>query len=215
MEVDQDLERITGYMRGIMTGDRLRLDAIERREMEALRRRPLADFLAELAAARLKIRGARGNEIRDVLDLLASVMTQYGVSKAELARRSLISRGHIGNLFKDGGDPRPTMETTVRIAVALEYPLSVVAHDNRGDDADVSPPRSSSPQPKKSASDSSSRTAEPTPASPRAASVPEPRPPQRTYREGFIKGSILGAVGTAVVGVLVFLGFGAKKGGAR
>lgn len=214
MEVDQDLERITGYVRGIITGDRLRLDVIERREMEALSRRPLADFLAELAAARLKIRGARGNEIRDVLDLLASVMTQNGVSKAELARRSLVSRGHIINLFKDGGDPRPTMETTVRIAVALEYPLSVVAHDNHGDDADVSPPRSS-PLPKRSPSDSSSRTTEPTPVSPRAASVPEPLPPQRTYREGFIKGSILGAVGAAVVGALVFLGVGSKKGGTR
>lgn len=138
MEVDQDLKRITDYVRGLITGDIPRLDAIDRRAMEDLRRRSLASFLAELDAARLKIRGAGGNEVGDVLELLASVMTQSDISRTELSRRSGVSRGHIVEIFREGAEPRPTIETILRLAVGLEYPLAVVARDNLGDDVDVS-----------------------------------------------------------------------------
>lgn len=183
MEVDQDLKRLTDYVRGLITGDSPRLDAIDRREMENLRRRPLASFLAELDAARLKIRGAGGNDVGDVLDLLASVMTQSDISKAELSRRSGVSRSHIIELFREGADPRPTIETTLRLAVGLEYPLAVVARDNLGDDVEVS--------------------------------VEGARRAERTYRDGFILGALIGAAGTAAAGVLVFLGLRSSKGGAR
>lgn len=69
----EDLDQLTGYVRGLITGNRPRLDVIDTRAMEALRRRPLPEFLAELDAAELQLRGARGNEVGDVLDLLASI----------------------------------------------------------------------------------------------------------------------------------------------
>nr|WP_263429212.1 helix-turn-helix transcriptional regulator [Nannocystis pusilla] len=108
----------------MIRGERPDIDVVTARALEALRRQPLAVFLAELAASGCKIRSARGNTSGDVIDLLEQVRVQTGVSKQELSRRSGVSRGHIIALLGDGANP--TLQTIVRLAIGLGFPLEVV-----------------------------------------------------------------------------------------
>ena len=101
--------------------------------MEVLRREPLHAWLLRLARAGCKVRGARGNSVREVIELLAQVHSQSGISQVELARRAGISRGRLGELFGPT-ETRPLMETIVRIAVGLNFPLEVVAQGEHLDD---------------------------------------------------------------------------------
>lgn len=140
MDVERELERVTTYVRGLITGRGADFDVIDRREIEAARKRPLADLLAELEREGLKIRGTRGNRVEEVLDLFEAVRTQTDVSKAALAQRSGISRGHLSELF-GGRAPRPTLDTAVRLAVALDYPLAIVDGESKGDDVEPPPRR--------------------------------------------------------------------------
>lgn len=137
MDVERELERMTTYVRGMITGLEGDFDVIDRRELDAARKQPLASLLSVLERAGLKIRGARGNRVEDVLDLFEAVRTQSEISKSALAQRSGISRGHIGELLR-GGAPRPTLDTAIRLAVALDYPLAVVDAEVREDD--IQPP---------------------------------------------------------------------------
>lgn len=140
MDVERELERVTTFVRGLLTGHGSEFDVIDRREIEAARKRPLADLLAELERDGLKIRGTRGNRVEDVLDLFEAVRTQMEVSKAALAQLAGISRGHVSELF-NGAASRPTLDTVIRLSVALDYPLSIVDADSRGDDVEPPPRR--------------------------------------------------------------------------
>lgn len=126
MQCDGEIELLTRYVRGVVTGPRARLDAVDEKTVESLRREPLHAWLLRLARAGCKVRGARGNSVREVLDLLEQVMNQMGVTKQELARRSGVSRQRLTELFSPV-ESRPMLETIVRIAVGLGFPLEVVA----------------------------------------------------------------------------------------
>ncbi|WAS95023.1 helix-turn-helix domain-containing protein [Nannocystis punicea] len=122
---EEGFKTLMEYVRGMIRGERPDIDVVTARALEALRRQPLAVLLAELAASNCKIRGARGNTSGDVLDLLEQVRVQTGVSKQELSRRSGVSRGHIIALLGDSANP--TLETIVRLAIGLGFPLEVVS----------------------------------------------------------------------------------------
>lgn len=135
MRCDGELELLTRFIRGVVTGPRAKLDGIDEKSVESLRREPLHAWLLRVARAGCKVRGTRGNSVREVLDLLAQVMNQMGLSKQELARRSGVSRGHLTELF-GANESRPMMETIVRIAVGLNFPIEVVSDgDEHLDDA--------------------------------------------------------------------------------
>jgi transcriptional regulator with XRE-family HTH domain len=77
---------------------------------------------------------------RDVIELIESVRVGMEMTKLELARRSGVSRGHVQELLADP-DPRPHVETVVRLAVGLDYPLEIVGvKEERFDDADPAMP---------------------------------------------------------------------------
>lgn len=134
MQCDGEIELLTRYVRGVVTGPRARLDAVDEKVVESLRREPLHAWLLKLARAGCKVRGARGNSVREVLDLLEQVMNQTGVTKQELARRSGVSRQRLTELFSPI-ESRPQLETIVRIAVGLDFPLEVVTErDEQLDD---------------------------------------------------------------------------------
>lgn len=135
MGCDGEIELLTRYIRGVVTGPRARLDGIDEKTVESLRREPVHAWLLRLARAGCKVRGARGNSVREVLDLLDDVMNQMGVTTQELARRSGVSRQRLTELFGPK-ESRPMLETIVRIAVGLNFPLEVVAEgEERLDDA--------------------------------------------------------------------------------
>lgn len=136
MQCDGEIELLTRYVRGVVTGPRARLDAVDEKTVESLRREPLHAWLLKLARAGCKVRGSRGNTVREVLDLLEQVMNQTGVTKQELARRSGVSRQRITEIFGPN-ESRPMLETIVRIAVGLGFPLEVVAE--RGEQLDDGP----------------------------------------------------------------------------
>ncbi|WAS91925.1 helix-turn-helix domain-containing protein [Nannocystis punicea] len=125
MMSEAGFKTLTEYVRGVIRGERLDIDMVTARMLEGLRRQPLAVFLAELEASKCKLRGARGNTLVDVIDLLEQVRVQTGVSKQELSRRSGVSRGHIIALL--GDDANPMLETIVRLAIGLDFPLEVVS----------------------------------------------------------------------------------------
>ncbi len=133
MQYMGEIELLTRYVRGVVAGPRIQLDAVDEQAVEALRREPLHAWLLRVARAGCKVRGARGNSVREVIDLLAQVHSQSGISQVELARRAGISRGRLGELFGPS-ETRPLMETIVRIAVGLDFPLEVVAHGEHLDD---------------------------------------------------------------------------------
>ena len=133
MQNTREIELLTRYVRGVVAGPRIQLDAPDEQAVEALRREPLHAWLLRVARAGCRVRGARGNSVREVLDLLAQVRSQSGISQVELARRAGISRGRLGELFGPT-ESRPLMETIVRIAVGLDFPLEVVAEGDHLDD---------------------------------------------------------------------------------
>lgn len=138
MNIERDIARLTKHVQGKLTGDIEDGDEIDRREVSALRRVPIKIILLMLETERRKIRGARGNAPRDVLELLDQVRRQLGVSKQELARRSGVSRGHIAEMIRSS-DPRPTLETVVRLAAGLDFALEIIPieSDDVYDDADI------------------------------------------------------------------------------
>lgn len=143
MQCDGEIELLTRYVRGVVTGPRARLDAVDEKAVESLRREPLHAWLLRVARAGCRVRGARGNSVREVLDLLEQVMNQTGVTKQELARRSGVSRQRLTELFGPT-ESRPILETIVRIAVGLGFPLEVVAE--RGEQLDDGPTEASGAQ---------------------------------------------------------------------
>jgi transcriptional regulator with XRE-family HTH domain len=128
MQCGGELELLTKFVRGVVIGPRVNLDAVDEKAVEALRREPLHAWLLKVARSGCKVRGAQDNSVREVLELLEQVRSQSGISKQELARRSGVSRGHLSELF-GLTESRPVMETIVRIAVGLDFPLEVVAQD--------------------------------------------------------------------------------------
>ncbi len=82
----------------------------------------LQAVLSGLVARGARIRGARGNGARDVLDLLEAVRTQRGMSKSELARRAGIARQHLHELLRAPA-PNPNLGTIMRLAAVLDFPL--------------------------------------------------------------------------------------------
>ena len=133
MQYVGEIELLTRYVRGVVAGPRIQLDAVDEPAVEVLRREPLHAWLLRIARAGCKVRGARGNSVREVIELLAQVHSQSGISQVELARRAGISRGRLGELFGPT-ETRPLMETIVRIAVGLNFPLEVVAQGEHLDD---------------------------------------------------------------------------------
>lgn len=125
-DCEGELELLTRYIRGVVTGPRAQLDLVDEKSVEVLRREPLHAWLLKIARSGCKIRGARGNSVKEVLALLEDARSQYGISKTELSRRSGVSRGHLAEMF-GRIEPRPVMETIVRLAVGLGFPLEVVA----------------------------------------------------------------------------------------
>ncbi len=136
MRCEAEMARLTKYLRGFISGERLEVDVIDARELEALRRQPLRDWLGGVANSGCRIRGARGMRPRDVIELLEQVRNQLGLSKQELALRSGVSRGHLGTLLT-AADPNPNLETVVRLALGLGFALEVVDREDADfDDAE-------------------------------------------------------------------------------
>ena len=124
--VDQDeLNRITRYIRGFITGRREDFDVIDLRALDALRRRSLASVLSEYHEEDLQVRGVDGNTTRDAMALMESIREDLGLSLNELSRRSGISRGHVGALLSNSAK-NPTLESLVRLSIALECPIELV-----------------------------------------------------------------------------------------
>jgi transcriptional regulator with XRE-family HTH domain len=136
MRCEAEMARLTEYIRGFISGERIEVDVIDERELDALRRQPLRDWLGVVADSGCRIRGARGTTPRDIIDLLEQVRTQSGLTKLELASRSGVSRGHLSTLLT-ATDPNPTLETVVRIALGLGFALEVLDRDDAAfDDAE-------------------------------------------------------------------------------
>lgn len=144
MRCDDEIELLTRYVRGVVMGPRAKLDAIDEKAVASLRREPLHAWLLRLAEARCKLRGTRGNSVREVLHLLEQMMNQIGVTKQELARRSGVSRQRLTELFGPI-ESRPLLETIVRIAVGLDFPLEIIAEDE--EDLDDGPATETTPPP--------------------------------------------------------------------
>ncbi len=140
MNCNGELERLTGYVRSVVTGVQVEYDVIDQRAIQAVLRQPLYMWLLKLTEAGCKIRGTRGNSPRDLLDLIEQVRAGMRMSKQDLSRRSGVSRGHVNELLADP-DPRPLVETVVRLAVGLDFPLEVVgAKEQRFDDGETTMP---------------------------------------------------------------------------
>lgn len=136
MNCNGEMQQLMGYVRSVVTGAEAEFDVIDQRAIKTTLRQPLYVWLLKLAEAGCKVRGARGNTPRDVLELIEQVRVGLDISKVELARRSGVSRGHVYELLGNQ-DPRPLVETVVRLAVGLDFPLEVVEiMDRRTDDAD-------------------------------------------------------------------------------
>lgn len=137
MRCDAELQKLTRYIHGFISGYRMEVDVIDARELDALRKQPLAEWLGMVSQSGCRIRGARGETARDIIELLENVRVQLGLSKQELARRSGLSRGHLSILLT-APDPNPTLETVVRLALGLGFALQVVdAEDRQFDDAEA------------------------------------------------------------------------------
>ena len=144
MNCSGEMQQLMGYVRSTVAGAPVEFDVIDQRAIKAVLRQPLDTWLLKLSLAGCKIRGARGNMPRDVLALIEAVRVGLDMSKQELARRAGVSRGHVHELLADP-DPRPHMETVVRLAVGLDHLLEVVSiKEDRLDDADPVMPGSES-----------------------------------------------------------------------
>ena len=140
MNCNGEMQQLMGYVRSVVTGAETDFDVIDQRAIKTTLKQPLYMWLLRLAEAGCKIRGARGNTPRDVLELIEQVRVGVGISKLELAKRSGVSRGHVYELLGNP-DPRPLVETIVRLAVGLDFPLEVVdLKDRHIDDADPEMP---------------------------------------------------------------------------
>lgn len=125
--VDQDeLNHVTSYIRGFITGRRAEFDVIDTRILDALRRRPLAEVLSEYQKANIQIGATRGNTPEDVMDLMESIRERRGLSKKEVSERAGISRGHVRALLTKTAH-NPTLESLIRLSIALEWPIELVA----------------------------------------------------------------------------------------
>lgn len=144
MHCSGDIQKMMGYVRSTVAGAPVEFDVIDQRAIKAVLRQPLETWLLKLSLSGCKIRGTKGNLPRDVLALIEAVRVGMDMSKQELARRSGVSRGHVHELLADP-DPRPHVETVVRLAVGLDHVLEVVGiKEDRLDDADPVMPRSES-----------------------------------------------------------------------
>lgn len=85
----------------------------------------LKQFLAECASAGLKIRGARGNRVKDVIDLLEAVRKQQGISLRDLYDKSGVAKSYYQNL-KDSERANPSLEVVIRLAMALDFEFELV-----------------------------------------------------------------------------------------
>ena len=140
----REIQQLMGYVRSTVAGAPVEFDVIDQRAIKAVLRQPLDSWLLKLSLAGCKIRGAKGNLPRHVLELIEAVRVGMNMSKQDLARRSGVSRGHVHELLVDP-EPRPHVETVVRLAVGLDYLLEVVGiKEDRLDDADPVMPRSES-----------------------------------------------------------------------
>jgi len=135
-----EIQQLMVYVRSTVSGAPVEFDVIDQRAIRAALRQPLDAWLLKLSLAGCKIRGTRGNMPRDLIDLIESVRVGLQMSKQELARRSGVSRGHVQELLADP-EPRPHVETVVRLAVGLDFPLEVIGiREDRLDDADPAMP---------------------------------------------------------------------------
>lgn len=158
MRTKTDIERLTLYVRGLITGDRPYFDAIDTRELDALRRVSFNEILKTIKADGYTIRGATGHDARDVLRLLDRVRQQLDIGIQSWADRAGLNRSHVTSLILKT-DSRPTVETVLRLAVALDFPLEIVRNDPEGrfDDAEVVPTASAT-KPRREESQSQSQS---------------------------------------------------------
>lgn len=137
--VDQDeLNRVTRYIRGFITGRRAEFDVVDTRILDALRRRPLAEVLSEYQEASIQVGATRGNTPEDAMDLMESIRERLGLSKKEVSERAGISRGHVRALLTKTAH-NPTLESLIRLSIALEWPIELVALP-APERSDTSPP---------------------------------------------------------------------------
>lgn len=122
---EEKLARLSEYVAGIISGDRLEVDAIETAELEALRRSSLESVLETLEDDGLRLFDPALTTPRDVLAHLERSREAQDLSKSALAARAGLSRGHLGELLA-AERPRPTLDTVLRLALALEEPLELV-----------------------------------------------------------------------------------------
>lgn len=125
---EEKLARLGEYVAGIMSGARLELDAIESAELEGLRRSPLESVLEALAEDGLRLFDASLTTPGAVIAHLERVREARGLSKSALAARAGLSRGHLGEVLASAR-PRPTVDTVLRLALALEVPLELVEEE--------------------------------------------------------------------------------------
>jgi len=120
---EDELEALRKYVEGVMSGELDEVEIIRARSLEATLRTPLQEVLEELAARGRAL--ALGQTPRAILEALEAHREAAAMPKSTLAERAGLSRGHLADLLRAAA-PRPTMETILRLAIALNDPLEVV-----------------------------------------------------------------------------------------
>ena len=130
------LAEVLDYVRGRGVG----LGEAQKRAVRERARLPLLALLEIMSAEGVKLRGARDNTPRAVVDLLEGDRRQKEISVRQLAIDAKLSRGNLSELLR-AAEPNPTIETVVRIAVAIGLDLETVPLDERAAQATASSDR--------------------------------------------------------------------------
>ena len=132
------LAEVLDYVRGRGVG----LGEAQKRAVRERARLPLLALLEIMGAEGVKLRGARDNTPRAVVDLLEGDRRQKEISVRQLAIDAKLSRGNLSELLR-AAEPNPTIETVVRIAVAIGLDLETVplVEDERATQGTVSSDR--------------------------------------------------------------------------
>jgi transcriptional regulator with XRE-family HTH domain len=147
----EQLNKLRSYIAGIISGEREDFDFVDIHECEVLRRRSLALVLLEYQVAGKRIWPARENRPADLLHIVERARSANGMSKKDLAVRSGISRGHVTKLLSESGrlSANPTLETLVRFAIAIGWPLKIADLEPAPEPEPASAPESKGVQWKK------------------------------------------------------------------
>lgn len=160
--MDQDtLERLREHIARTMAGDLDEVELIRARSLYgSFLKKPLREVILDLELQGRAL--ALGPTPRLIVTALDKQREAAGMSKSALADRAGISRGHLLDLLR-AQDPRPTLATILRLAVALDDPFEVVPIGRRAPDRP--PPKPPPPPPP------------PDPPPPRPPPPPPPPPP--------------------------------------